>query len=133
MAGLVNLSAAVPGAGRLRGDGRYRHRPRRSRPPEACFDAAPADSFSPPTERFVYPCTVGGRRYLLTLDGVYTYLPLATGITIANEFRTVCSGTRAMPEFMSFGRPVSCRIVAVDAVADKAAARRLAGDRAGRR
>lgn len=133
LAWLLSLSAAASGlAACAATGGRSADRSAPARP-EACFDAATAESFSPLTESAVYLRTLGDRHYLLTLDGFYTGLPFAAGITIANGFRTVCSGTRATLEFTSFGRPVRCRIVTVDAVASQDAARRLAQERSGRR
>ena len=133
LAWLLSLSAAASGLAACAATGGRRADRSAPAPPETCFDAVNAESYSPLAGSAVYLRTLGDRHYVLTLDGFYTGLTFATGITIANGFRTVCSGTRATLEFASFGRPVRCRIVTVDAVADKAAARRLAEERVGRR
>ncbi len=96
---------------------------------EVCFNVRNVDTFSPLGERSVYLRTLGGERYLLTLDGVYTSLPFATGITISNDFSTVCSDTGATITFMNFGHPVFCRIVRVESVSSKRAAEQLAQQR----
>lgn len=107
---------------------------RQSAVPEVCFNVRNVDTFSPLDERSVYLRTLGGEHYLLTLDGVYTSLPFATGITISNGFSSVCSDTGATITFMNFGRPVFCRIVRVESVPSKEAAEQLARQRrAGRR
>jgi hypothetical protein len=96
---------------------------------EACFNVRTIESFSPLHERFVYLRTLGGEHYLLTMDGVYTSLPFATGITISGQFSRVCSDTGARITYTNFGRPVFCRIVRVEAIAHKEAAQKLVGDR----
>jgi len=98
---------------------------RRTDPKEACFNVRNVSSSSALHERFVYVRLLGGESYLLTLDHVYTSLPFATGITISGTFSRVCSDTGAMITFTDFGRPVFCRIVRVEAVADKEQAERL--------
>jgi len=94
-------------------------------PEEACFNVRNADSFTALHEMFVYVRLLRGESYLLTLDHVYTRLPFATGITISNIFSRVCSDTGAAITFTDFGHQVSCRIVRVEAVADKEQAERL--------
>lgn len=98
---------------------------------EACFDVRRVDSFSPLHERFVYVRLLGDEHYLLTLDSVYMSLPFATGIRISGSgaFSRVCSDTGAMITYMDSGRPAFCRIVRVEAVANKEAARKLVEDR----
>jgi hypothetical protein len=98
-------------------------------PEEACFNVRNVSSFSALNERFVYVRLLRGESYLLTLDHVYTSLPFATGITISNTFSRVCSDTGAAITFTDFGGQVSCRIVRVEAVADKEQAERLARHR----
>jgi hypothetical protein len=95
----------------------------------ACFNVRNVDSFSPLHARFVYARLLGGESYLLTLDSVYTSLPFATGITISQEFSRVCSDTGARITYVDSGRPVYCRIVRVEAVANKEAAQKLVEDR----
>jgi hypothetical protein len=94
-------------------------------PKEACFNVRNIASFSALHERFVYVRLLSGESYLLTLDNVYTGLPFATGITISGTFSRVCSDTGATLTFMEFGRQVFCRIVRVEAVADKEQAEKL--------
>jgi hypothetical protein len=96
---------------------------------KACFDVHRIDSFSPLHEKFVYVRLLGDEHYLLTLDSVYTSLPFATGIRISGTFSRVCSDTGNMITYMDSGRPVFCRIVRVEAVASREAARKLVEDR----
>jgi hypothetical protein len=96
---------------------------------EACFNADQVDSFSPLHEMFVYVRTLDNKQYLLTLDGIYVDLPVATGITIAGSFRSVCSDSGARLTFLDAGRPVHARIIRVDAVASKEAAQALVKQR----
>ena len=96
---------------------------------EACFNVRRVNSFSPLHPRFVYVRLLGGESYLLTLDSVYTSLPFATGITISQEFSRVCSDTGARITYVESGHPVFCRIVRVEAVANKDAAQKLVEDR----
>lgn len=96
---------------------------------EACFDVRSVDSFSPLIERFVHVRRLGDEQYLLTLDGVYTSLPFATGITVSNDFGHVCSDTGALIRYMDFGRPAVCRIIRVEGAASKEAAEKLAEER----
>ncbi len=96
---------------------------------EACFNVRKVDSFSPLHGRFVYVRLLGGEQYLLTLDALYIGLPYATGITIAGNFSRVCSETGATLTFRDSGRQVFSRIVRVEAVDSKEAARELVEDR----
>ena len=97
---------------------------------EACFNLRKVDSFSPLHGRFVYVRLLGGREhYLLTLDNVYTSLPFATRITIADNFSWVCSGTGARITYVNAGVPIFCRIVRVEAVASKEVAQQVVKDR----
>lgn len=92
---------------------------------DACFNARKVDSFSALHASFVYVRLLGDEHYLLTLDGVYTSLPYATGIKLSDTFSRVCSDTRARITFIDDGRPVVCRIIRVERVASKEAAERL--------
>lgn len=96
---------------------------------EACFDVRTVDSFSPLGYRFVYLRSLRGDQYLLTLDSVYTSLPNATGIRILGTFGRVCSDSGARITYRSFSSPIVCRIIRVEAVASKDAARRLVEER----
>ena len=96
---------------------------------EACFNLRTVDTFSPLAYQFVYVRTLSGEHYLLTLDAVYVNLPFATGITIADTFSRICSNTGARVAFRDSGRQVSARIVRVEAVASKEAARQVVKDR----
>ncbi len=98
-------------------------------PREACFNTYRVRSFSPLHERFVYVRAYGDEHYLLTMDAIYLGLPRATGIRISGTFSRVCSETGAMITFEDFGRPVTCRIVSVEAVASKDEAQRLVEER----
>ena len=92
---------------------------------DACFNSRRVDSFSPLHASFVYVRLLGDEHYLLTLDGVYTGLPFATGIKLSGQFSRVCSDTEAMITFMDSGRPLLCRIIRVESVASKEAAQQL--------
>ncbi len=96
---------------------------------EACFDVSTVRSFSPLHERFVYLRVRSDEHYLLTMDSVYMSLPFAAGITISGTFSRVCSGTGAVLTYRDSGRPVFCRIVLVEAVASREAARKLVEER----
>jgi len=96
---------------------------------EACFSVRRADSFSALHERFVYVRALGDEHYLLTLDAPHMGLPFATGITISGSFTRVCSDTGAMITYIDAGRPVLCRIVRVEAVANREAAQKLVTER----
>jgi len=96
---------------------------------EACFNLRTVDSFSPLGTQFVYVRTLSDEHYLLTLDRVYVTLPFATGITIADNFSRVCSGTGARITYVSAGNRVLCRIVRVEAVDSKAVAQQVVKDR----
>ncbi len=96
---------------------------------EVCFNVRNVDTFSPLEQHSVHLRTLGGENYLLTLDGVYTTLPFATGITISNGFSSVCSNTGATITFVNFGRPVFCRIVRVESVPSKETAEQRARQR----
>ena len=98
-------------------------------PKEACFNNYKVDSFSPLHERFVYVRTLGGEHYLLTLDAFYLTLPQATGIRISGTFGRVCSESGAMITFVDAGRPVSCRIIRVEAVASRKEAQKVVNQR----
>jgi hypothetical protein len=100
---------------------------------EACFNVRTVDSFSPLHEMFVYLRALDGKQYLLTLDRIYTSLPFATGITLYGTFGRVCSNTGAMITYMDFGNRVFCRIVRVEAVASKEAAKSVVRERTPRR
>ncbi|MDD5562728.1 MAG: DUF6491 family protein [Thermoanaerobaculaceae bacterium] len=100
---------------------------RRAVAPDACFESSAIDSFSPVGERFVYLRALDGRQYLLTLDGVHANLPFATAITLSAGWSRVCSESGAMLAYQNLGRTVHCRILRVQAVANREAAERLAG------
>ncbi len=99
----------------------------------ACFDARNVDSFSPLSERYVYVRLVGDEKhYLLTLDGIYLGLPVATGITLSGTFGRVCSNTETALTFVDGGHQVSARIVRVEVVGSKDEAKTIVADRARR-
>jgi hypothetical protein len=98
-------------------------------PHEACFSSYLARSFSPLSERFVYVRVRSDEHYLLTLDAIYVALPHATGIKISETFSNICTGSTARLTFIDAGRPVTCRILRVEAVASKAEAERLVAER----
>lgn len=97
---------------------------------EACFDSSRVRSFSPLHERFVYVRVGSDEHYLLTMGSVCISLPFATGITISGTtFSRVCSDTGAMITYQDSGVPAFCRIIRVESVASREAARKLVEDR----
>ena len=98
---------------------------RRTDPKEACFNVRNVRTFSALHERYVYVRVRSDEHYLLTMDRLCMGLPFATGIAISGEFSRVCSDTGATITYVEFGRQAFCRIVRVEAVADKEQAERL--------
>jgi hypothetical protein len=98
---------------------------RRTDPKEACFNVRNVRSFSALHERYVYVRVLSDEHYLLTMDRVCMGLPFAMGITISQEFSRVCSDTGATLTYVDSGRSAFCRIVRVEAVADKEQAEKL--------
>jgi hypothetical protein len=94
-------------------------------PVEACFNVRNVRTFSALHERYVYVRVRSDEHYLLTMDRPCMGLPFATGIAISGEFSRVCSDTLATLTYMDVGREAFCRIVRVEAVADKEQAERL--------
>jgi hypothetical protein len=94
-----------------------------------CFNIRNVDSFSPLHPRYVYLRLITDRHYLLTLDHIYTSLPYATRIAISEAFTRVCSETGARLTFVDAGRRVSCRIVRVETVESREAAKKLVDER----
>lgn len=96
---------------------------------QACFNVDRVRSYSALHERYVYVRVGRDEHYLLTLDATYIGLPFATGIGISGSFRRVCSDSGAMLTFADSVRQARARIVRVEAVADRDAARELVARR----
>jgi Family of unknown function (DUF6491) len=96
---------------------------------DACFDVSRVRSFSPLDGRSVYVRVGSDEHFLLTMDSYYPSLPFATGITISGIFSRVCSDTGARITYLDSGSPVFGRIVRVEAVASREAARKRVEDR----
>ena len=89
----------------------------------ACFSVRRVASFSPLSERYVYVRLEDDKQFLLTLDRLYMGLPFAIGIAMHGEYSRVCSDTGASITFKDTGGPAIARIIRVEAVASRDAAR----------
>lgn len=96
---------------------------------EACFNSRRVDSFSALSEKFVLVRLGDDTRFLLTLDRLYMGLPFAIGIAMHGEYGRVCSETGARITFKDTGGPAIARIIRVEAVASREAARKLVDER----
>lgn len=95
----------------------------------ACFSVRRVSSFSPLSERFVYVRLEDDKQFLLTLDRLYMGLPFAIGIAMHGEYSRVCSDTGASITFKDTVGPAVARIIRVEAVASRDAARKLVDER----
>jgi hypothetical protein len=95
----------------------------------ACFSVRRVASFSPLSERYVYVRLEDDKQFLLTLDRLYMGLPFAIGIAMHGEYSRVCSDTGASITFKDTGGPAVARIIRVEAVASRDAARKLVDER----
>jgi hypothetical protein len=96
---------------------------------DACFSVRRVSSFSPLSERFVYVRLQDDKQFLLALDRLYMGLPFAIGIAMHGEYSRVCSDTGASITFKDTGGPAIARIIRVEAVASREAARKLVDER----
>lgn len=96
---------------------------------EACFNSRRVDSFSALSERFVLVRLGDDTQVLLTLDRLYMGLPFAIGIAMHGEYGRVCSDTGARITFKDTGGPAIARVIRVEAVASREAARTLVDER----
>lgn len=96
---------------------------------EACFNSRRVDSFSALSEKFVLVRLQDDTQFLLTLDRLYIGLPFAIGIAMHGEYSRVCSDTGARITFKDTGGPAIARIIRVEAVASREAARKLVDER----
>ncbi len=96
---------------------------------DACFNVRRVASFSALSERFVLVRLEDDTQFLLTLDRLYMGLPFAIGIAMHGEYSRVCSDTGARITFKDTGGPAIARIIRVEAVASREAARKLVDER----
>lgn len=97
--------------------------------PEDCFRVKDVRGFTALHDRFVYVECLGNEHYLLTMENVCLGLTHALSIVIANDFNRVCSNRRASIVYRDFNRRRGCRIREVEAVPDKATAKRIVKER----
>ncbi len=92
-----------------------------------CFSVRRVRDFSPLSDKALYVDGGGGNHFLVTMDRACFGLRNAQGIAIDNPMDRVCSNSQARVTFRGVGRRLeSCRIRAVEAVEDRAAARSIA-------
>jgi hypothetical protein len=96
---------------------------------EACFNLRNVYSFTPLHGRYVYVRVLNDQHYLLTLDTIYPHLKIAPGVRIEGTWGTICSDSGAMLTYSDYGRPTYCRIIKVEAVESKDAAKQLMEER----
>lgn len=96
---------------------------------EGCLNSDHARSFTPLHERYIYVRGRSGEHFLLTTDRYCIGLTHATGITLTSTFPRICSGSGAMLSYSHIGQRLSCGILVVEVVRDKATAERLVFER----
>ena len=91
----------------------------------ACFNVRAVRDFSGLSNQYIYVEEAGDNHFLLTMELGCFGLRNAIGIAISNRMSRVCSNDFARVTYRDFGRLQQCRILEVEKVQSKEAAKEL--------